>query len=132
MGGEAESSEGEPPLHVDVCNLETPELSDQDVVVCEGVVDETADALGVASNTLPGTPPDERGAHLTLMTAVPLHPQMPVRADDDEDELVLCIVCYEQPSGTSLDPCGHDHFCQKLFAIFSSMMSMLTETLLTL
>ena len=112
--GAAEEAEGEPPLHMEDCNLEAPGVSDLDVV-CEGVVDETADDL--ASNPLPGTPPDERAARLAL-TAVPLHPRMPVCGDEDEDELALCIVCYEQPSGTSLDPCGHDHFCLNCAAQF--------------
>ena len=105
------ASEGEPPMHLDECYLEAPaEVSDPDVLICEGVVvDETADDL--PSNPLPGTPPDDRAGRLAL-TAVALHPRLPVRADEDDDELALCIVCYEQPSGVSLDPCGHDHFCE--------------------
>lgn len=104
-------------MNADDCNLEASVVSDQDVVVCEGV-DATADGFGLAPNPLPGTPPDQRAARLALMTAVPLHPRTPIRADEGEDELALCIVCYEQPCGTSLDPCGHDHFCQNCAAQF--------------
>ena len=50
MGGEVES-EGEPPMNADDCNLEASVVSDQDVVVCEGV-DATADCLDADSERL--------------------------------------------------------------------------------
>lgn len=34
-------------------------------------------------------------------------------AEDAESELALCVICYENPSGARLLPCGHDHFCRR-------------------
>lgn len=114
MGGEDHPGkrlpEGEPPMQVeldlDLVNLQTTQQPAQDENHSSVAIDAVAD--GGTDSPLPGTPPRTFNAQ----TPVPVRPQVPVGPDDTDDELALCIVCYERPSGTALDPCGHDHFCE--------------------
>ena len=36
----------------------------------------------------------------------------PTSSPFDEDD-GLCVVCFENPMGTRLEPCGHSYFCQE-------------------
>jgi hypothetical protein len=105
MGADG-AAEGEPPLHAhfELGELEMPaDVPEQDVI--HAAEDDEGEVA------LPGTPPADEHAQQAL-SIVALHPARPVHVDDSDDELALCIVCYEAPSGTALDPCGHDHFCE--------------------
>ena len=46
------------------------------------------------------------GPTLTSISAVP----------DNEEEEGLCVVCFDAPAGTRLEPCGHSYFCQNCAA----------------
>jgi hypothetical protein len=83
-------AEAEPPLQ-----LGTAPWDDHEV-------DEPQSLPGTPERSDQGTPPEP---------LVALHPLPPVSADEFLDEAALCIVCYDAPSGTVLEPCGHDHFC---------------------
>ena len=39
---------------------------------------------------------------------------------DNEEEEGLCVVCFDEPAGTRLEPCGHSYFCQHCAARYST------------
>ena len=71
----------------------------------------TTGAGSVATDTSLDPPNDGPDA-VDCSDAAPAPPPAPSSLDDEEND-GLCVVCFENPMGTRLEPCGHSYFCQE-------------------